>query len=71
MVVQYVGMDVCVTFGDYRSNRYREIRLPHFVTDGRTTPADEPCGSRAKRLSAFRLKWYTRNVLVVILGAIS
>ena len=38
MAVQYVGVDVCVKFGDSRSNRSQDIRLPHFVTeDNRTT----------------------------------
>ena len=27
------GMDVHVKFGDSGSNRSRDIRLPHFVTD--------------------------------------
>ena len=30
-------MDVYVMIGDSRSNRSRDIRLPHFEMDGRTT----------------------------------
>ena len=40
MAVQYVSVDVCVKYGDSRSNRSRDIRLPHFVTDKRTTNDD-------------------------------
>ena len=29
--VEVVGRDVCVKFGDYRSNRFRDIRAAHFV----------------------------------------
>ena len=29
----YVGVDVPTKFGDSRSSRSRDIRLPHFVTD--------------------------------------
>ena len=40
MVVDTTGTDVRVKFGDSRSNRSQDIRLPHFVTDvERTTPA--------------------------------
>ena len=31
--VEHVGIDNHVKFGDSRSNRARDIRLPHFVTD--------------------------------------
>ena len=31
--VEQVSVDVPVKFGDFRSNRSRYIRLPHFVTD--------------------------------------
>ena len=31
VVNQDVGMHVCANFGDSRSNRSRDIRLPHFV----------------------------------------
>ena len=31
--VEQVGMKVRVKFGDSMSNRYRDIRLPHFVTN--------------------------------------
>ena len=40
--VQYASMDACFKLGDARSNRSRDIRLLHFVTDERrrrTTPA--------------------------------
>ena len=42
VAVEFVGVDVRVTFGDSRSNGSPDIRLPHFVTDERlrTTPAD-------------------------------
>ena len=33
MNVEQVGMNVHVKFGDFRSNRFRDIRLPHFVTN--------------------------------------
>ena len=32
-VVQHVGVDVFVEFGDSRSSLSRDIRLPHFVTN--------------------------------------
>ena len=31
--VEQVGMNTRVKFGDSRSNRSRDIRLPHFVTN--------------------------------------
>ena len=31
--VEQVGMNVLIKFGDFRSNRSRDIRLPHFVTN--------------------------------------
>ena len=40
--VEQVGVKVQVTFGDSSSNRSRDIRLPHFVTNDTTTPADGP-----------------------------
>ena len=33
MDVEQVGMNGHVKFGDFRSNRSRDTRLPHFVTD--------------------------------------
>ena len=38
IVVDPTRRDVSVKFGDYRS--YRNIRLPHFVTDERRRPTD-------------------------------
>ena len=37
MVVYTTGVKVRLRFGDSRSNRPRDIRLPHFVTDEQTT----------------------------------
>ena len=56
MVVDPTGVKVPVKFGDSRSNRSRDIRLPHFVTNdsdsGRWT-----YDNRAKRrIAAFCLK---------------
>ena len=31
--VKQVGLNVHAKFGDFRSNRSRDIRLPHFVTN--------------------------------------
>ena len=39
MVDQGVGLDVCVNFGDSRSNRSQDTRLPHFVRTMTTTLA--------------------------------
>ena len=33
MVVELTGMDVRVTFGDFRSDGSRDIRAAHFVMD--------------------------------------
>ena len=49
--VECVGVDVRVKLGDSTSNRSRDIRAAHFVTNERT-PADGP---RQKSLSAFCL----------------
>ena len=60
MDVEPTGMKSLVKFGDSRSNRSRDIRLPHFVTNDNddndndnktttTTQPDEPYGNRAKR----------------------
>ena len=35
--VWHVGVDVRVKFGESMSSRSRDIRLPHFVTNERTT----------------------------------
>ena len=51
--VEQGGMNVHPNFGDFRSNRSRDIRLPHFVL---TTPAYVGHHIRAKRLKAFCLK---------------
>ena len=60
VVVDPTGMDVLVKFGDSRSNRSRDIRrdiwLPQFVTDERTTPAYTRHQISPKRQSAFCLK---------------
>ena len=54
MDVAQGGMNVHLKFGDFRSIRSRDIRLPHFVTK---TPADAGHHIRAKRrLTAFCLK---------------
>ena len=47
--VEHARVDVSAKFGDSRSDRSRDVRLPHFVTDdGRTTmPVDEPCGKNS------------------------
>ena len=37
MVVDNVGMDVPIKFGDCRSNGFRDIRGAHFVSNGRPT----------------------------------
>ena len=39
MDVEQVGMNVRVKSGDSRSNRARDIRLPHFVTNDDDTDA--------------------------------
>ena len=40
IAVQYVGVDVCVKFGESRLNHSQDIRLPQFVkNERRTTPA--------------------------------
>ena len=41
VLVDQVGRDVRTTFGDSKSNRSRDVGLPHFVPDERrtTTPA--------------------------------
>ena len=54
MVVDPTGMKVRVKIGDSRSNRSRDIGLPHFVTndddnDNANDPADGPYDNRAKR----------------------
>ena len=47
VVVEQVGVDVRVKFGDFRSNRSRDIRAAHFVVDAHnderttTTPATQ------------------------------
>ena len=48
---EQVGMNVPVKFGDSRSNRSRDMRLPHFVrtTATTTTPAYVGHHIRAKR----------------------
>ena len=40
VVVDPTGMDVRVKLGDSKSNRSRDIRLLHFLTDERTTTND-------------------------------
>ena len=50
-----MGMKVPVKFADSRSNRFRDIRLPHFVTndDDNDDDADHgPYDNRAKCLTA-------------------
>ena len=52
--VEQVCRDVRVTFADCRSNRSRDIRLPHFVTDERrTTPAFDIGGRGPKAKTPF------------------
>ena len=41
-VVDPTGVKVRVKFGDSRSNRSRDIRLPNFVRTVTTTPVDRP-----------------------------
>ena len=52
MVVEPTGMKVPVKFGDSRSSRSRDIRLPHFV---RATPAYAGHHMRAKRRKALQV----------------
>ena len=42
MVVEPMGVKVLVKFGDSRSNRSRDIRLPHFVGTTTTTTTTTP-----------------------------
>ena len=39
VAVEYRGVDDPVKLGDSGSNRFRDIRLPHFVTDDERTTA--------------------------------
>ena len=55
VVLELAGVDVSVIFGDSKSNRYQDMRLPHFVTDIRrttttTTPAYGGHHIRPKRV---------------------
>ena len=40
--VEQVGMDIGVKFSDSRQKRFRDIRLPHFVTDERRPQPSDP-----------------------------
>ena len=44
-----VSMDVRLNFGDYRSNRSRDIRAAQFVNDERRRPTDTVVEGQAKR----------------------
>ena len=55
VAVEYVRMDVHVKFGDSGSNRCRDIRAAHFVTN-EGMQADGPCCNRQQRLTAFFVK---------------
>ena len=53
VVAEPIGMKVRVKFGDTRSSRSRDIRMPHFVrTTTTTTQTDGPYDNTAKRRSA-------------------
>ena len=50
MVVDYVGVDVHVKFGDCRSNGSRDISGAHFVSNERTNMIEAYHIVRVKRL---------------------
>ena len=55
--VALVRLDVSVKFGDSTSNRFRDIRVDHFVMDERRMmPADGPCCIWANGLWRFAFK---------------
>ena len=53
ILVDPAGLKVPVKFGDSRSYRSRDIRLPHYVTNDNDN--DAGYYNRAQRLTAFRL----------------
>ena len=64
VVVEQAGVKVCVKIGDFGSNRCRDIRLPHFVTnnDNEDDAGRLTLDNGAKRLMAFRLKCCFRQL---------
>ena len=51
MAVEFVGMDVCVKFGDSKTNDCLVVRSGHFVMDERTS--DGGHGNRQKHVRRF------------------
>ena len=63
VVVNPTGMKICIQFDDSKSNRCRDIRLPHFVTNDNDNDA---AGRRTPRricLETNQYLWQQFNIL--------
>ena len=56
-VIEYVGVDVPVTFGDSTSNRSRDIRAAHFVMDDDDELKTANAGYGIRQHEAHQLVW--------------
>ena len=63
MLVDSTDMKVHAKFCEFRSNRSRDIRLPHFVTNGDDTSL---CRSSHKGVTRFGISSYRRFVMVLL-----